>query len=53
MDRDREDKLSTMKPFVLSLSKHERLGHPPFDKLRVNGLLSLSEEEDIPIPLLR
>jgi len=24
-------------PFVLSLSKHERLGDAPFDKLRVNG----------------
>ena len=27
------------KPFVLSLSKHERLGLTPFDKLRVNGVL--------------
>jgi len=26
-----------MKPFVLSLSKHERLGHSSFDRLRVNG----------------
>jgi hypothetical protein len=24
-------------PFVLSLSKHERHGDAPFDKLRVNG----------------
>jgi hypothetical protein len=24
-------------PFVLSLSKHERRGDAPFDKLRVNG----------------
>ena len=27
------------KPFVLSSSKHERLNHPPFDRLRVNGFL--------------
>jgi len=27
------------KPVVLSLSKHERLGLTPFDKLRVNGVL--------------
>jgi len=33
------------KPFVLSLSKHDRLGYPPFDKLRVNGdLLFLKKE---------
>jgi hypothetical protein len=25
------------KPFVLSLSKHERRSNAPFDKLRVNG----------------
>jgi hypothetical protein len=25
------------KPFVLSLSKHERHGDAPFDKLSVNG----------------
>jgi len=25
------------KPFVLSLSKHERSREAPFDKLRVNG----------------
>ena len=25
------------KPFVLSLSKHERCRRVPFDKLRVNG----------------
>jgi hypothetical protein len=24
-------------PFVLSMSKHERRGNAPFDKLRVNG----------------
>jgi hypothetical protein len=30
-------------PFVLSLSKHERLSGAPFDKLRVNGG-RLSEE---------
>jgi len=27
----------SFKPFVLSLSKHERLNDAPFDKLRVNG----------------
>ena len=27
----------TSRPFVLSLSKHERCGDAPFDKLRVNG----------------
>jgi hypothetical protein len=26
-----------IKPFVLSLSKHERRSDTPFDKLRVNG----------------
>ena len=31
------------KPFVLSLSKHERPSDAPFDKLRVNGD-RLSEE---------
>ncbi len=36
---------STIKPFVLSLSKHERLGHMPFDKLRVNGVLSCLKEK--------
>ena len=25
------------KPFVVSLSNHERLNHPPFDKFRANG----------------
>ena len=35
-----------MKPFVLSLSKQERLGHPPFDKLRVNGVLLLFERKE-------
>jgi hypothetical protein len=31
---------STVKPFVVSPSKHERLGHPPFDRrrLRVNDV---------------
>jgi len=27
----------SLKPFVLSLSKHEWLNRPPFDKLRANG----------------
>ena len=31
--------LSIMKSFMLSLSKHERPGDPPFDKLRANGVL--------------
>jgi hypothetical protein len=31
------------KPFVLSLSKHERRDNAPFDRLRVNGDF-LSEE---------
>jgi len=26
-----------VKPFVVSLSNHERLNRPPFDKLRANG----------------
>jgi hypothetical protein len=26
-----------VKPFVVSLSNHERLDHAPFDKLRANG----------------
>jgi len=30
---------STIKPFALSLSKHERLDHTPIDGLRVNGVL--------------
>ena len=28
---------SEVKPFVVSLSNHERLNRPPFDKLRANG----------------
>jgi hypothetical protein len=29
-------------PFMLSLSKHERLSYSPFDKLRANGLPELT-----------
>jgi hypothetical protein len=36
----------TIGPFVLRLSKDERLGHPLFDKLRVNGVLFLSEQKE-------
>jgi len=32
------------KPFVLSLSKYEWLNYLPFDRLRVNGFLSFTEE---------
>ena len=32
----------TSEPFVLSTSKHERLGHEPFDRLRVNCVLFFS-----------
>jgi len=37
---------SRIKTFVLSPSKHERLGHPPFYRLRVNGVLFFSEEKE-------
>ena len=42
-----ERTLPAIKPSVLSLSKHERLCHPPFDKLRVNGVPFLFEEGSI------
>jgi len=34
---------------MLSPSKHERLSHPPFDRLRVDGVLFFPKEEKIPI----
>ncbi len=34
------------KPFVLSLSKHERISDAPFDKLRVNGDRPSEEHRD-------